>query len=219
MKILKFTAVAALAAFVSGHATANSVSKAIADDDAPYADVTSLQAIMPNGVSTYEIELETAIDPADLSVWYAPSRSCSQFAVHEVSYVDANGDWQKADMNVFQSTAHYRTAELTSKLAITIGTDRIFGMRCNIFIKKANFAVPDTFEMIARYASTCDTDDVCSHNIIRIDSDRREVITISDADAKLHNLQAGSIYKLKGYLQPQDGSVETFVILSSQKVM
>jgi hypothetical protein len=215
---MKFLTTAAMF-FLTSSVAMGSMSQALPEDDAPYTDVTSIQAALPAGSSTYDIELEAPMDPANLSVWYAPSRTCSAFAVQGVHYVDANGDWQRAEMSIYRNNAHFRTTEVTSRISVTISTDRIFGMRCNIFIKKANFEVPLTYEMLARYSATCDADDVCAHSITRIDTDLREVLTISDEDARQHNLQADGIYKLKGYVQPQGGTDTIFVILSSQKIM
>lgn len=186
-------------------------------EDSEYSDVASFPARITRNIERYEIELTEAVDPSELSVWFRQSRTCGSFNVHAVEYASENGEWLGTTVNRYRNTAHFRTAAATTKLAILMSTDAVLGMRCDVVVRKANFIVPDILDILARYTPVC-TDDVCAHQIVRLDSSVQEVLMIKEADATRFGLQADAIYKLNGYVDP-DSVDSTFVVQSAQKVL
>lgn len=186
-------------------------------EDAEYADVTSFPARITRNVERHEVELEEAIDPSELSVWFRQSRTCGSFQVHGIEYADENGEWIGTTQNRYRNVAHFRTGAATTKLAVMVSTDALFGMRCEIVVRKANFVVPDIVDILARYSAVC-ADDVCAHQIVRLDSNAQEVLTIKEADATRFGLQSDAIYKLNGYVDPESTD-NIFVVQSAQKIM
>jgi hypothetical protein len=209
--------IAASAFFAAeGIVVASPMSVAAAEDN-EYADVTSFPARITRSVERHEIELEEAIDPSELSVWFRQSRTCGSFQVHGVEYADENGEWIGTTSNRYRNVAHFRTSAATTKLAVMVSTDVMFGLRCEIVVRKANFVVPDIVDILARYSAVC-ADDVCAHQIVRLDSNVQDVLTIKEADAVRFGLQSDAIYKLNGYVDPESTD-NVFVVQSAQKIM
>lgn len=106
---------------------------------------------------------------------------------------------------------------VTSKVAVSVSTEVMFGLHCDLVLRKANFVVPDIVDVLGRYTSEC-SEESCSHQVVRLDSNVQEVLNLNERDVVLFGLQSDVIYKFRGYVDPSSQE-STFVVQAVEQIL
>ena len=194
-----------------------------AEEEELFTTIASYDIEMDRGSNTYELLLEEPAEGGQLSVWFNRNLRCRGFQIEGVMVKGTaeDAEFVGTDMTVWDGIAHYNAPENITALMITLRTERIFGQECRIHVRRANFRVPTIVELLAKVQATCDEEtETCTYSLIRIDSEEREVITLTEQDVIDFRLQADLIYKIRGYMDiDEESETEFFKLTYAMEIM